>query len=141
MNIKMNHVGIAVQNLEKSLEKWKALFSAKEPTIEEIKERGVKIAQLDLEGDTSIELIEAIGDQSTVKKFLDKKGEGIHHFCFEVEDINKAMKELRKKGISFVNDKPVKGGEGRLIAFIHPNNLNGVLIELKEKKSDHSELL
>jgi methylmalonyl-CoA/ethylmalonyl-CoA epimerase len=134
MNIKLNHIGIAVRNLEQSLEKWKKLFSVKEHNIEDIKDRGVRLVQLDLEGGASVELIEAIGEESPIKRFLEKNGEGIHHFCFEVNDINKAMKELREKGIKFVDGKPKKGGEGSLIAFIHPNNINGVLIELKEKR-------
>lgn len=130
---KIEHVGIAVKNLEKSLAMWADSFNLKVRGIEEIKERGVKLAHLDLEMGPSIELVSPCGEGSPLEKFLIDKGEGIHHFCFEVEDIEKVMVELKERGIQFVQDRPQKGAEGSLIVFIHPRNFNGVLLELKEK--------
>lgn len=130
---KVDHIGIAVRDLEKSIALWAGVFNLKEPEIEEIIERKVRIAEFPLKGGSSLELISPLGEDSPVAKFLDSKGEGIHHFCFEVEDIEKDVENLMNKGIEFVQNRPHKGAKGSAIAFIHPRNLNGVLIELKEK--------
>jgi len=132
--MKVDHIGIAVKNLEESLTRWSEFFNGEVRGIEEIKERGVRLVHLALKQGPSIELVTPWGEGSTLEKFLKERGEGIHHFCFEVEDIEKMMEELKKKGIQFVQDKPQKGAGGNLIAFIHPRNFNGVLLELKEKK-------
>lgn len=134
--MKIDHVGIAVRNLDESLERWARLFNLKACGIEEIRERGVKVAHLKTEGGPAIELVTPCGEESPVEKFLAIRGEGIHHFSFEVQDIEEAMKKLREKGIQFIHDQPQKGAEGSRIAFIHPRHLNGVLLELKEKKRD-----
>ncbi|MFP4082974.1 MAG: methylmalonyl-CoA epimerase [Candidatus Aminicenantes bacterium] len=133
MKLKIDHIGIAVSHLEESMKKWEEVFGLKAKNIEEIKERGVKLASLDLEGGPSLELVSGLAEDSAVAKFIEQRGEGIHHFCFEVEDIHKAVEKLKKKGVQFVEPVPVKGAEGSLIAFIHPLSLNGVLVELKEK--------
>lgn len=133
MSRKVDHIGIAVKDLEKSIVLWAEVFNLKEPEIEEIIERKVRIAKFPLTGGSSLELISPLGEDSPVAKFLNSKGEGIHHFCFEVEDIEKEVEKLKKKGIEFVQDSSHKGTEGNSIAFIHPKNLNGVLIELKER--------
>lgn len=133
--MKIEHVGIAVKNLEKSLALWTEMFNLETRRIEEIKERGVKLAHLEVEGGPSIELVTPCGADSPLEKFLKDNGEGIHHFCFEVEKIEDALERLKKKGIQFVQEEPQKGAEGSLIAFIHPRNFNGVLIELKQKKA------
>lgn len=131
---KIDHIGIAVRNLEESLARWEELLGVKARKIEEIKERGVRLVHLDLEKGPSVELVSPFGDESPLAKFIEERGEGIHHFCFKVKDIEKVMEELKKKGIQFVQEKPQKGAEGSLIAFIHPASLNRVLIELKESK-------
>jgi len=133
---KLDHIGIAVKDLEGSVERWKDLFGLKVRRIEEIKERNIRIAQLDREGSPSIELISSLGPGSTVEKFIGDRGEGIHHISFEVEDIRSSLEKFREKGIRFVQDEPQKGAEQSLIAFIHPRHLNGVLIELKEKSKN-----
>lgn len=131
---RIDHIGIAVRDLEESLARWEELLGVKARKIEEIKERGVRLVHLDLEKGPSVELVSPFGDESPLAKFIEERGEGIHHFCFKVKDIEKVMEELKKKGIQFVQEKPQKGAEGSLIAFIHPASLNRVLIELKESK-------
>ncbi|MFQ6108205.1 MAG: methylmalonyl-CoA epimerase [Candidatus Aminicenantales bacterium] len=134
MGWKIDHIGIAVRDLEKSMARWQAVFPLRIKRVEMLQERGVKLAQLDLEAGPSVELIAAYGGDSSIEKFIDEKGEGIHHFSFEVDDIHRSIQELKEKGIQFVEPVPVQGAEGSSIAFIHPRNLNGVLIELKEKR-------
>jgi len=134
MSEKIHHFGIAVNDFEKSLNKWKSLFSLKNEKIEEIKDRGVKVATLSFDKEPMIELLEAIGDDSPIDKFIKKQGEGLHHICFKTDDLDQKVKELKKKGIRFVQDSPVSGAGGSRIIFMHPDNLNGVLIELKEEK-------
>ncbi len=133
--MKIEHIGIAVNNLEESLTLWTELLNLSVRGIEELEERGVKLAHLEAEDGPSIELVTPCGEGSPLEKFLKERGEGIHHFCFEVQDVEEAAQRLKEKGIQFVHDNPQKGAEGSLIAFIHPRHFNGVLIELKEKKS------
>lgn len=131
MKNKLDHIAIAVKDLEKSIKQWKNYFRIKDCYQEEIKERGVKIAQLIIGDGTSIELVSSLEEKSPLSNFIKNKGEGIHHLCFKVSDIDKSVKELRSQGISFVQKEPVAGAKGSRIIFIHPKNLNGVLIELK----------
>jgi len=131
MSNKIDHIAIAVKDLKKSIEQWKSYFKIKECCIEEIEERGVKLAQLKIGEGASIELVTPLGDKSTLRNFLKNKGEGIHHICFKVQDIDKSVIELKRQGVRFVSEEPVMGTSGSRIIFIHPNNLNGVLIELK----------
>jgi methylmalonyl-CoA/ethylmalonyl-CoA epimerase len=132
--MKIEHIGIAVNNLEESLALWAELFNLNMRGIEEIEERGVRLAHLEVEDGPSIELVTPFGEGSPLEEFLKERGEGIHHFCFEVSDVADAVNRLKDKGIQFVHETPQKGAEGSLIAFIHPHHFNGVLIELKEKK-------
>lgn len=130
---KIDHIGIAVKDLEESLKKWKELFGAKIGAVEEIKERGVKVAHLEFDEGPTVELVASLDENSTIEKFIRNRGEGIHHFSFLVEGIEKLTEELRNRGVQFIQEKPQKGAEGSKIAFIHPSHLNGVLLELKEK--------
>jgi methylmalonyl-CoA/ethylmalonyl-CoA epimerase len=132
--MKLDHIGIAVKNLEESTKRWSELFELEVKRIEEIKERGLRLAHLSSKSGPSIELLTSCGAGSTIEKFLKERGEGIHHFCFEVENIERAMEKLKKKGIQFVQESPQTGAGGSLIAFIHPRNFNSVLIELKQAK-------
>jgi methylmalonyl-CoA/ethylmalonyl-CoA epimerase len=132
--MKLDHIGIAVRNLEESTEKWSELFGLEVKKIEEIKERGLRLAHLSSKSGPSIELLTPCGEGSALEKFLKERGEGIHHFCFEVKNIERAMEELKKKGIQFVQESPQIGAGRSLIAFIHPRNFNSVLIELKQTK-------
>jgi methylmalonyl-CoA/ethylmalonyl-CoA epimerase len=130
---RLDHIGIAVKDIEKSVQKWTDLFKIETCGYEEIPERGVKVFQLNLAGGVQIELISPIGEDSPVAKSLAKRGEGIHHFCFEVDDLETTMTDMKKTGVKFVSDEPAKGAEGSLVAFIQPKSMNGVLVELKEK--------
>lgn len=128
----VNHIGIAVKNIEEA----KKIFSDALglPCVEEktLPERGVKIAFLS-SGNTTVELLEGIGAESTVAKFVEQRGPGLHHLCFEVDGIERVMKELSASGIRLVDEKPRPGAEGRPIAFVHPKSTLGVLVELIEK--------
>ncbi len=130
----IEHIGIAVRDLEKNQSRWMTLFGAKSGPVEEVKERGVRLAKLDFSEGPAVELISPLGENSPLAKFLEERGEGIHHFCFEVEDVGAMMNELKKAGLEFISEYPQKGAAGSLIAFVHPRSLNGVLVELREAK-------
>jgi len=132
----IEHIGIAVRDLEKNLAKWISLFGAKSGPVEEVKERGVRLAQLVFSRGPAVELISPLGKNSPLSKFLEERGEGIHHFCFEVDDVGEMMENLKKAGLEFTTEKPIKGGTGSWIAFVHPRSLNGVLLELREARSE-----
>ncbi|NIM91515.1 MAG: methylmalonyl-CoA epimerase [Candidatus Aminicenantes bacterium] len=135
MGIKrIDHLGIAVKDLEASLKKWQELFAAKVGAIEEIRERGVKVAPLEFEDGSVVELVAPLGEDSPLEKFINERGEGIHHLSLEVDGIEEVMERLKNKGIRFIQEEPQKGAEGSKIAFVHPRNLGGVLLELKEKQ-------
>jgi methylmalonyl-CoA/ethylmalonyl-CoA epimerase len=131
MSNKIDHIAVVVKDLKKSIEQWKSYFKIEECCIEEIAERGVKLAQLKVGEGASIELVSPLGEKSTLRNFLKNKGEGIHHICFKVQDIDKSVIELKRQGVRFVSEEPIMGASGSRIIFIHPDNLNGVLIELK----------
>jgi methylmalonyl-CoA epimerase len=131
---KLDHIGIAVEDLEESAAKWAEIFQLTVVKKEELPDRGVRAAFLPLKQGPNIELIASLGRDSVVDRYIRQRGEGIHHICFEVENIREAMNKLKKSGVSFTADTPVMGAGSSLTAFIHPKNANGVLIELKEKK-------
>lgn len=131
-DLKINHIGIAVNNLEKSVDFYSTLLSLdKNKTyIEELPTSHVTAAFLDGK-ETSIEFITPLGDKETsVTKFLSKNGEGIHHICFEVENLEAKLEELSQNGFDLIDKTPRMGARGHKIAFIHPKSSNGVLIEL-----------
>jgi methylmalonyl-CoA/ethylmalonyl-CoA epimerase len=128
----LDHIGIAVWDLESSQARWTALFGARGGPVEEIAARGVRLVKLNFPEGPAVELVSPLGKTSPLVKFLEKRGEGIHHICFEVEDIKPIIEQLVKAGLQFISDRPQQGAAGSLIAFIHPQSLNGVLVELKE---------
>ncbi len=136
---KFDHIGIAVEELELSLKKWAKVFNFNFSEIEILPSRGVRVAYLFPEEGPAIELISPFGEDSPVRKFLANRGEGIHHLCFQVKDLKKAMVELKEQGLSFLTDCPLPGAGGSQIVFVHPKVLNGVLIELKEKKEEEEK--
>ncbi|MFQ6037840.1 MAG: methylmalonyl-CoA epimerase [Candidatus Aminicenantales bacterium] len=131
---RMDHVGIAVKDLEKSLALWRDVLGLNLRTVEEIRERGLRIAILEKGDAPAVELIASSDPETPIARFLAKRGEGIHHICFEVEDIDEAMRELKSVGLHFVQENPQRGAEESRIAFLNPKDINGVLIELKQKK-------
>jgi methylmalonyl-CoA epimerase len=126
----LDHIGIAVKSLD-AAKIYEALGLSVEH-IETVETQGVRTAFLSV-GDASIELLEPTGPQSTVAKFIEKRGEGIHHLCFRVDDIEAQLKRLKELGYRLVNEAPVPGAHGCRVAFLHPAAGNGVLIELSEK--------
>jgi len=128
----VNHIGIVVRDLDSALSRWAALFGAAGSAIEELPERGVRLAHLRFAQGPTIELVAPLGANSPVAKFLENRGEGIQHFTLEVTDLEAAMAELRQAGLELVFDTPQPGAGGIPVAFIHPRSLNGVLVELRQ---------
>ncbi len=129
----LDHIAIAVKDLERSIELWTGALKIKSEAIEEIPERQVRLAKLKPQSSPAIELVSALGESSSVAKFIESRGEGIHHLCFQVQDIDRALSELKEAGMRLIQEEPVLGAGGSRIAFLHPSSLNGVLIELVEK--------
>lgn len=126
---KIEHIGIAVKNLDDSNELFGKLFGEPHYKIEEVASEGVNTSFFKV-GDNKIELLEATNEDSPIAKFIAKKGEGIHHIAFDVSDIKAEIKRLKKEGFTVLNKTPKKGADNKLVAFLHPKSSNGVLIEL-----------
>lgn len=126
---KIEHIGIAVKDLETSNELFAKLFGASHYKTEEVESEGVK-ASFFMNGPNKIELLEATNPDSPIAKFIEKKGEGIHHIAFDVEDIVSEIARLKAEGFTILNETPKKGADNKLVAFLHPKSTNGVLIEL-----------
>jgi len=126
---KIEHIGIAVANLEAASTIYEKLFGVPAYKEEEVASEGVKTAFF-RNGPNKIELLEATNPESPIAKFIAKKGEGIHHIAFEVEDIMIEIARLKNEGFIILNEIPKKGADNKLVAFLHPKSTNGVLIEL-----------
>ncbi len=126
---KIEHIGIAVKDLDKANELYAKLFNKKHYKTEEVKSEGVKTSFFKI-GPNKIELLEATNPDSAIAKFIEKKGEGVHHIAFAVTNIVDEMQRLKNEGFIVLNDKPKKGADNKLVAFLHPKSTNGVLIEL-----------
>lgn len=126
---KIEHIGIAVHDLENSNELFSKLFGQPAYKTEELASEGVKTSFF-MCGPNKIELLEATNENSPIAKFLEKKGEGIHHIAFDVEDIYAEIERLKLEGFTVLNETPKKGADNKLVAFLHPKTTNGVLIEL-----------
>ena len=126
---KIEHIGIAVKSIENSNDLFEKLFGEPHYKIEDVESEGVKTSFFKI-GKNKIELLEATNENSPIAKFIEKKGEGIHHIAFDVDDIKKEIKRLKKEGFIVLNEKPKKGADNKLVAFLHPKSTNGVLIEL-----------
>ena len=127
--LKIEHLGIAVKNLEQSNELFSKLFGKKPYKLEKVDSEAVSTSFFMI-GDNKIELLAATNPESAIAKFIDKKGEGIHHIAFEVEDVVMEMKRLQNEGFTLLSAEPKKGADNKLICFLHPKETNGVLIEL-----------
>ena len=126
---KIEHIGIAVKDLEISNALFAGLFGVGHYKIEEVISEGVKTSFFKA-GPNKIELLEATNPESPIAKFIEKKGEGIHHIAFAVSDIISEIARLKNEGFVILNETPKKGADNKLIAFVHPKSSNGVLIEL-----------
>ncbi|MGI2326634.1 methylmalonyl-CoA epimerase [Planococcus sp. YIM B11945] len=130
---KVDHIGIAVRNLNEVLPYYTETLGCPLLKIEEVASENLRVAFIDA-GNIKLELLEPLNEQSAVFKFLEKRGEGIHHIAFGVENIEKRMAELREHGVKLLNEQPKTGAGGALVAFLHPKSSNGVLYELCEKQ-------
>ena len=136
MNIThIEHIGIAVKDLKESIEYWEKVFGLKCYATEEVKEQSVRTAFF-MVGQTKIELLESTDPEGPIGKFIEKKGEGVHHLAFAVRGIEEALAETEAKGIHLINRTPRKGAEQMDIAFLHPKSTFGVLTELCENKNE-----
>ncbi len=128
---KISHIGIAVKNIEEARKLYEEVFGLKVGDIETSEEQKVKIAFIPI-GDTRIELLEATDPQSPIAKFIESRGEGVHHIAFETDNIEAELLRFKEKGLRLIDEKPRPGAHGTKIAFIHPKSTLGVLFELCE---------
>jgi len=126
---KIEHIGIAVSDIEKSNKVFEKIFGKENYKSEKVESEGV-ITSFFQVGENKIELVAATNDDSPIHKYLSKNREGMHHIAFDVEDISSEMQRLKKEGIRLLNESPKKGADNKLICFLHPKDTNGVLIEL-----------
>ena len=129
----IDHIGVAVRNIDEALAFWEKTMGIKCEGVEEVKEQKVKTAFLPLK-DTEIELLEGTSEDSPVSKFIEKKGEGIHHLAIRVDNIEEALEELKSKGVRLIDEKPRDGAGGCRIAFVHPKATGGILLEISERQ-------
>ncbi|HSR68280.1 MAG TPA: methylmalonyl-CoA epimerase [Acidobacteriota bacterium] len=134
---KIAHVGIATESIGVVAEFYK-LLGLEMDAVEVVRDQNVKVAMLKV-GESAVELIEPLGEESAVARFINKRGEGIHHLTFEVGDIAEALAKLKENNIRLVDEQPREGAEGSLIAFIHPDSTGGVLIELCQSQPSGEE--
>jgi len=126
---KLEHIGIAVEDLEASNILYEKLLGTASYKTEEVASEGVKTSFFRM-GDSKIELLQALDDNSPIAKFLQKRGEGLHHIAFAVDDINSEVKRLKAEGFIVLNEVPKRGADNKLVVFLHPKTSGGVLIEL-----------
>lgn len=131
--LKIEHLGIAVSKLSDSVPLFEQLLNTPCYKTEEVATEGVSTAFFQT-GDSKIELLEATTENSPIAKFINKKGEGIHHIAFEVENIEAEMKRLQALGFELLSEKPKNGADNKLVCFLHPKTTNGVLVELCQEK-------
>jgi len=132
--LKVEHIGIAVTSLQKSIPLFEKLLNTACYKTEQVSTENVTTAFFQ-KGDTKIELLESTSEDGVIKKYIEKKGEGIHHIAFDVQDIYAEMSRLKSEGFILINDKPKNGADNKLVCFIHPKSTGGVLIELCQERS------
>jgi methylmalonyl-CoA/ethylmalonyl-CoA epimerase len=132
---RIEHLGIAVENIEEAIGVYETLLSAKCYKEEIVESEGVRTAFI-MVGDSKIELLEATNEDSAIAKFLAKNREGFHHVAFEVDDIDSELIRLQKEGFTLIHDKPKSGADNKRIAFLHPKSTKGMLVELCQEKSE-----
>ncbi|SHL87695.1 methylmalonyl-CoA epimerase [Chryseobacterium carnipullorum] len=131
--MKLEHIGIAVKSLGVSDELFARLLGKESYKKERVEREGVVTSFYET-GESKIELLEASNPESPISKFIDKKGEGIHHLAFGVENILEEIERLKKEGFQFISEEPKEGADNKLVAFLHPKSTNGVLVELCQEK-------
>jgi len=130
---KIEHIGIAVADLEKSNELFKNLLGKAHFKTEKVEGEGVETSFFQI-GETKVELLQATRDDSPIAKFIDRKSEGVHHIAFDVEDIMAEVVRLKAAGFEILNETPKEGADNKLVVFLHPRSTNGVLVELCQEK-------
>lgn len=129
---KIDHFGVAVHGLEKALGVYRDGLGLELGGIEEVPQEGVRVAFLPI-GETRLELLEPTNESSPIARFLEKRGEGLHHVCFQVDELERRIPDLQARGLELLPGYPREGAEGERVAFFHPRSTGGVLIELREK--------
>ena len=129
MILRVEHIGIAIKEMDSANKLFESLLGISNYKMEEVVSENVKTSFFKT-GDTKIELLEATSDNSTISKFIEKKGQGIHHIAFETDNIVAEMQRLKDLGFELLSDQPKKGADNKLICFLHPKSTNGVLVEL-----------
>lgn len=129
---KVEHIGIAVRSIEEARAFYEQGLGLTLARLEEVEREGVRVAFLSA-GESEIELLEPLGEGGSVARFLESRGEGIHHLCLEVDNIEEAMARLSAQGFRLLDEKPRLGADGKRVAFVHPRSAHGVLLELAEK--------
>lgn len=132
MVMKVDHIGIAVKSLEETLKFYTQVLGLKLHDTEIVEDQKVKVAFLPI-GDTELELLESTEEDGPIAKYIEKKGQGMQHIAFRVENIEKAIEDMKNKGIRMIDEKPRYGAGGAKIAFCHPKSTNGVLVELCQR--------
>ena len=132
---KIEHIGIAVKDLDEAEARFAKLLNTLSYKREEVKSEGV-ITSFFKVGESKIELLAATAPDSPIQKFINKKGEGMHHIAFEVDDIHQKMQELSKEGFRLINEQPKNGADNKLVAFVHPKSTGGILIEICQEKTN-----
>ncbi|MCW5519897.1 methylmalonyl-CoA epimerase [Aureitalea sp. L0-47] len=127
--VKIEHIGIAVKDIEAANKTYRKLFGYEHYKTEEVASEGV-ITSFFKCGESKIELLEGTTENSAITKFVEKRGEGMHHIAFAVEDIHSEMKRLEKEGFILLNKEPKRGADNKWVVFLHPKSSNGVLVEL-----------
>ena len=136
--MKIDHLGIAVRSLSDSLNFYRDALGLELSGTEEVLDQGVRVALLPA-GESRIELLEPFSEDTPVGRFIARRGEGLHHICYEVDDLASKLVDLRSRGIRLLDGYPRRGAEGKLVAFLHPASAYGVLVELVEKAEHHEE--
>lgn len=132
---KIEHIGIAVKNLEEANKTYRAILGVSNYKTEKVEGEGVDTSFFKV-GDSKIELLAATRPDSPIAKFIEKRGEGIHHLAFNVDDIQAEIERLKKEDFVLLNDFPKSGADNKLVAFMHPKSANGVLVELCQEKPE-----
>ena len=135
--LKVEHIGIAVKDMNNSQALFEKLLNTDCYKLEAVASEGVSTAFYQV-GETKVELLEATNENSAIAKFIEKRGEGIHHIAFEVEDIHAEMDRLKNEGFTLLNAEPKRGADNKLICFVHPKSANGVLVELCQEIREES---
>ena len=128
----IDHIGIAVNNIKEALPFWESALGVKCTGTETVEDQKVTTAFLPIK-ESEIELLEATSPDSPIAKFIEKKGEGIHHLAIRVDDLEKALAELKEKGVKLIDEQPRRGAGGAMIAFLHPKATGGILLELSQR--------